>query len=100
MVENPKVSGDDLVLNDCSRRNVNLVALVGDDDDGAFEHDALAEGHVAGDGQMVQFNNVRNGGKAFEKIIHLEQEEEESKAMMLRALKVSMYVLLMSSFVL
>ena len=32
--------------------------LVGDDDDGALEDDALPEGDVAADGQVVQLDDV------------------------------------------
>ena len=41
-------------------QDTNLVAVVGDDDDGAFERSPAPEGHVSGNGQVVQLQDVRN----------------------------------------
>ena len=41
-----------------------MLYLVGDDDDGALEDDALPEGDVTADGQVVQLDDVceKKGG--------------------------------------
>ena len=45
--------------------------MICDDDDGPFERDAAAEGDVAGDGQVVQLQDVRNRSKTLQKVSDL-----------------------------
>ena len=71
MVEDPEISGDDLVLEDGAGRDVDPVPLVGDDDDGALEHDALPEGDVAADGEVVQLDDVRDAAEALQELVDL-----------------------------
>ena len=71
MVEDPEIAGDDLVLDDGARRDVDPVALVGDDDDGAPERDALPEGDVAADGQVVQLDDVRDAAEPLQELVDL-----------------------------
>ena len=73
MIQDPEISGNDLVLEDCSGRDVDSVAGVGDDDDGASERDAAAEHDVAGDGQVVQLQDVRDGSEPLQELGHLEE---------------------------
>jgi len=60
MVENAEVAGDDLVLQDGPRGNIDAVAVIGDDDDRSLQSDILAEPHVARDRQMIQFQKIGN----------------------------------------
>ena len=46
VVQDPEVSGDDLVREDGAPGDVDDLVLVGDDDDFAAERDVLAERHV------------------------------------------------------
>jgi len=60
MINNRYIPADQLVLQDAAVREVDPVALVGDDDDGAAEGDALPEPDVARDGEVVEFEDVRD----------------------------------------
>ncbi len=90
VVEDPQVSGHDLVLQDGSRGDVDLniqlyyfpakkmeknmahvISVVCDDDDCPLEGDVLAEVDVPGDGQVVQVDYVGDGGKALQEVAHL-----------------------------
>ena len=48
-----------------------MLHLVGDDDDGALEDDALPEGDVAADGQVVQLDDVRDAAEALQELVDL-----------------------------
>ena len=50
-----------------------LISVISNDDDSSFEGDAPTEGHITRDGQVVQFQDVRNTFEAFQKIFHLYQ---------------------------
>jgi hypothetical protein len=71
MVENSKISRHDFVLEDGPWRDVDPLALVGDDDDCALENDSPAERHVAGDGKVIQLDDVGNARKARQKFADL-----------------------------
>ncbi len=55
MVEDPEVARDHLVLENGAVGNVDPRAVVGHDDDSAGQRNARAKGHVARDGQVVEF---------------------------------------------
>ena len=71
MIKDPEISGHDFVLQDCSGRNVDPVTRIGDDDEGSSEGNASAEHHVTGNGQVVQLQDIRYGGKPLQEITHL-----------------------------
>lgn len=71
VIENPEVSGNDFVFQNRSRRNVDPVSGVCDDDDGSAERNASAEHHVAGHRQVVQLQDVRNRSKSLQKLSNL-----------------------------
>ena len=58
MVDNAEVAGDQLVLQAGSVGNHDLVALVGDNDTGTCQTDALAEPDVTRDRQVVKLGDV------------------------------------------
>ena len=58
VVQDSEISRHDLVLQDGPGRDVDPVPVVGDDDDGAPETDAPAEGDVPGDSEVVQLQHV------------------------------------------
>ena len=55
---------DDDVLEDGSRRNVDGLALGGNDDDGALEDDATAEVDGTSDGEVIEFEDLWDGRDA------------------------------------
>ena len=54
MIHDPQVSRYNLVLNDGSGRNINPVAMVGNDDDRPFQADPLAKGDIPRHSEVVQ----------------------------------------------
>ena len=58
VVQDSEISRHDLVLQDGPGRDVDPVPVVGDDDDGAPETHAPAEGDVPGDSEVVQLQHV------------------------------------------
>lgn len=62
MLEETEGTLDDDVLEDGTRRDVDGLALGGDDDDGTLADDATAEVDSTGDGQVVELKDLRDGG--------------------------------------
>jgi len=60
VVDDVEVSSHQLVLQVCSIGNLNLVALVGDNDASSSETDAFAERDVSRDGKVVELGDVWN----------------------------------------
>jgi len=60
VIEDAEISRNDLVFQNRSSRNVDAVAVISDDDHGTFKYDPLAKPDVPRNGQMVQFQNIRN----------------------------------------
>ena len=79
IVQDPEVSGDDLVLEDGALGDVDDLVLVGDDDDFSAQRDVLAERHVARHGEVVQVDQVRYALHAGEELAHLVEREREAK---------------------
>lgn len=52
-----EVARHELVLKNSAVRQLNLLALVGDNDNSATKGDASAEGNVTADSQVVQFEH-------------------------------------------
>ena len=48
-----------------------LIAMVGNNDDRPLERDLLAKVDVSRDGEMVQLDDVRDGGETLEEVAHL-----------------------------
>ena len=71
MVENPEVTRDNLVFKDSAVRDVDLVPMVGNDDNCAFEDNTLPEVDVSRHGQVVELQNVGDGGEPLAKVTHL-----------------------------
>ncbi len=46
--------------------------MISNDDDGALEWDAFAKGDVAGDGQVVELQDVGHRSKPLQEISHLQ----------------------------
>lgn len=59
-----KFTGDNFVFENGARGDVDTSAMVGDDDDSALESDFSAEVNVTGDGELVEFEKIGNGGKS------------------------------------
>ena len=72
MVQNPQVSGDDFILEDRSGRDVDPVAGVCNDDDGAAEGHATPEHDVAGDCQVIQLQDVWNWSESLQEFVDLQ----------------------------
>ena len=70
MVQDSEISRHDLVLQDGSSRDVDPVAVVGDDDDSPPETDTFPEGDIARHGEMIQLQHVGYGAKPDEEILH------------------------------
>ena len=51
-------------LQDRARRNVNRAALSSDNDYCALERDATTQIHSSSDGEVVEFEDLGNGGDA------------------------------------
>ncbi len=51
-----------------------LFSMVGNDDDGAAQDDPLAEGDVAGHGQVIQIQDVRDGLEAPGEFVYLSKK--------------------------
>ena len=75
IVQDPEVSGDDLVLEDGALGDVDDLVLVGNDDDFPAQRDVLAERHVARHGEVVQVDQVRYAFHAGEELAHLVERE-------------------------
>ena len=73
MIQDSEISGYDLVLQYGASGDVDLASFVGNYDDRALQRDPLAEGHIAGDRQMVQFQNVGDAGETGQKILNLKK---------------------------
>ncbi|KAH9402872.1 hypothetical protein TYRP_015635 [Tyrophagus putrescentiae] len=79
MIKNAQIAGDNLVLQYGAAGNINAVAVVGNDDDGAYEYNqsltlernAIPKGDVPAHRQMVQLHQIGNAGKTGEKVAHL-----------------------------
>ena len=71
VVQDPEVARYDLVLEHGARRDVDLLALVGDDDHFAAEGDVPAEGHVAGHGEVVEVHEVGDAAQALKELANL-----------------------------
>jgi len=61
VVDDGQRSSDKLVLESTAIWDGDLVAVVGDDDDGSGESNALADVHISVNGQVVQLDNVQLG---------------------------------------
>ena len=75
MVQNPEIARDDLVFENCPRGNVDLVSVVGDDDDRALQTHTFAKGDVATDGQVIQFDDVGDAGETIQEQINLKNQQ-------------------------
>src|SRR3954467_13616323 len=64
MLKQAQATLDNDVLQDGSRRNVNGLALGCNDDDGALEGDAAAEVDGAGDGEVVELDDLGDAWNA------------------------------------
>lgn len=64
MLEETEGTLDDNVLKDGSRRNVDGLALGGNDDDGALADNAAAKVDGTSDGQVVKLEDLGDGGNA------------------------------------
>lgn len=62
MLEQPQGALHDDVLEDGSRGNINGASLRSDDDDSSLERDAAAEVDRAGDGEMVELEDLGDAG--------------------------------------
>lgn len=64
MLQQSQGTLDHDVLQDGSGRNINGAAFCSNDNDCALESDASAEIDSSGDGQMVEFNDLRDTANA------------------------------------
>lgn len=71
MVQDVEVTGNDLVLQDRARGNVNVRASVGDNDHSALENNIRAKRNISGNGQVVQLQNVGWVVEAGQKVVDL-----------------------------
>jgi len=71
MVDNGHVSGDKLVLEDRSIGQIDPGAFIGNDDDGPAKGDVTPKPDVAGNGKVVQLQDVGNRAEAFLEIREL-----------------------------
>ncbi|KFY19362.1 hypothetical protein V491_04478 [Pseudogymnoascus sp. VKM F-3775] len=62
MLEQPQGALNDDVLEDGSRWDVDGASLRSDDDDSSLERDAAAEVDRAGDGEMVELEDLGDTG--------------------------------------
>ena len=67
-----EVTREQPVLEDAAVGDVDALALVGDDDDGAAEGDVPAEVDVARDGQMIELEDLRNLLEALLEVLDLQ----------------------------
>lgn len=71
MVKNSEVARNNLVLETGTVRYVYLVSMIGNYDDCTLENDPLAKVDISRDGEVVEFQDVGNGGKPLGKVPHL-----------------------------
>ena len=71
MLQQAQAALDDDVLEDGSGRDVDGLALGGDDDDGALEGDSAAEVDGARDGEVVELDDLGDAGDALLEVRHL-----------------------------
>ena len=69
VVDDAQVSGNKLVLQARSIWDHDFASLVGDDDTGTGETDALAEPHISGNGQVVELGDVRDRLESLLKVL-------------------------------
>jgi hypothetical protein len=69
VVDDRQVAGDQLVLQAGAVGNGDLVALVGDNDAGTGESDALAKRDVTRDSQVVELGDVRDRLESLLKVL-------------------------------
>ena len=74
MVQNAQVARNDLVLKDRSSRYVNLVSVIGDDDDGASKRHSFAKSDISRYCQVVKLQDVWYRSKPLQKLFDLYRE--------------------------
>lgn len=70
MRKNTQIAGHNFIFQDGAWRNINALSVIGNNDDGASQRNLFAERNVAGHGQMIQFQRVRNRIKSILEIAH------------------------------
>ena len=55
MIQDAQIARDDFVLKRCPGRNIDPVAMIGNDYHGALEGDSFAKGYIARDRHMISF---------------------------------------------
>ncbi|KAJ1883987.1 hypothetical protein LPJ66_010829, partial [Kickxella alabastrina] len=59
MIKKAQISRDNLVVENCAARDIDVGAIVGNDDDRALQGDVGAEAYVAGDREVVELKDLR-----------------------------------------
>lgn len=71
MFHNSEVTTDNLVLQNGSWRDIDALSVVGDDNDGTLERDALSKPNVARNSQVIEFEDVRDSLETAQKVFDL-----------------------------
>jgi len=71
MAVDAQIAGDNLIVQNRTRRNIDTVAVIGNDDHRALQRNILAKRHITGHRQMIQFQHVRNALETIQEIFHL-----------------------------
>lgn len=69
VINDVQVSSHQLVLQVGSIRNHDLGSLVGDDDTGSSQSDALADPDITSDGQVIELEDVWDGLKSLLEVL-------------------------------
>lgn len=71
MIENTQTTSNNLVLQDGTRRNVNVFTMVSNDNHSTAKLHLGAKADITGNSQVVQFQDLRNGLETGQKVVDL-----------------------------